>query len=73
VVGRHCRTGIQGLPNVGWTRELQAVAAYENYTFTATSQGTKLTVDQDMTDDFESMPEAWPKALGKLKALCESR
>ena len=47
--------------------------AYENYTFTATPQGTKLTVEQDMADDFESMPEAWPKALGKLKALCESR
>ena len=47
--------------------------AYENFTFTTTPQGTKLTVDQDMTDDFESMPEAWPKALGKLKALCESR
>lgn len=47
--------------------------AYENFTFTATPQGTKLTVDQDMTDEFESMPEAWPKALGKLKALCENR
>lgn len=47
--------------------------AYENYTFTATPQGTKLTVEQDITDDFESMPEAWPKALEKLKALCESR
>lgn len=46
--------------------------AYENYTFTATPLGTKLTVDQDMTDDFESMPEAWPKALAKLKALCEN-
>jgi uncharacterized protein YndB with AHSA1/START domain len=47
--------------------------AYENYTFAATPQGTKLTVDQDMTDEFESMPEAWPKALGTLKALCENR
>jgi uncharacterized protein YndB with AHSA1/START domain len=47
--------------------------AYENFTFTATPQGTKLTVDQDMTDDFESMPAAWPKALEKLKALCENR
>lgn len=47
--------------------------AYENYTFTATPQGTKLTVDQDITDDFESMPEAWPKALEQLKALCENR
>jgi len=46
--------------------------AYENYTFTATPEGTKLTVDQDMTDDFASMPEAWPTALGKLKALCEN-
>jgi len=47
--------------------------ADENFTFTATPQGTKLTVGQDMTDEFESMPEAWPKALGKLKALCENR
>jgi uncharacterized protein YndB with AHSA1/START domain len=47
--------------------------AYENFTFTATAQGTRLTVDQDMTDAFESMPEAWPKALEKLKALCENR
>jgi hypothetical protein len=47
--------------------------AYENYTFTATPQGTKLTVDQDMTDEFESMVEAWPNALRALKALCENR
>lgn len=47
--------------------------AHENYTFTATPQGTKLTVDQDITDDFASMPAAWPKALERLKALCEKR
>ena len=47
--------------------------AFENYTFTAAPQGTKLTVDQDVTDEFENMVEAWPKALGKLKALCENR
>ena len=47
--------------------------AYENYTFTTTPQGTKLIVDQDMTEEFASMPEAWPKALAKLKALCEDR
>jgi len=46
--------------------------AYENFTFTATPQGTQLTVDQDMTDEFESMVETWPKALIKLKALCEN-
>jgi uncharacterized protein YndB with AHSA1/START domain len=47
--------------------------AYENYTFTATPQGTRLTVDQDMTAEFESMVETWPKALEHLKALCENR
>lgn len=47
--------------------------AYENFTFTAAPQGTTLTVDQDMTDEFEGMVEAWPRALAKLKALCENR
>lgn len=47
--------------------------AYENYTFTATPQGTTLTVDQDMTDEFEGMVETWPKALANLKALSENR
>jgi Activator of Hsp90 ATPase homolog 1-like protein len=47
--------------------------AYENYTFTATPPGTKLTVDQDITDAFASMPEYWPLALRTLKALCEVR
>jgi uncharacterized protein YndB with AHSA1/START domain len=45
--------------------------AYENYTFAATPQGTRLTVEQDITDEFEGMPDAWPKALETLKALCE--
>lgn len=47
--------------------------AYENYTFTATPQGTTLTVEQDMTDEFEEMVEAWPNALEKLKGMCEDR
>jgi uncharacterized protein YndB with AHSA1/START domain len=47
--------------------------AYENCTFTAAPQGTKLTVEQVMTEDVEGMVETWPKALATLKALCESR
>jgi hypothetical protein len=31
------------------------------------------TRDQDVTDEFEEMVEAWPKAPGNLKALCENR
>jgi uncharacterized protein YndB with AHSA1/START domain len=47
--------------------------ADENFTFTATPQGTRHTVNQDMTEDFEGMEETWPKALATLKVLCESR
>jgi uncharacterized protein YndB with AHSA1/START domain len=47
--------------------------AYENYTFTATPRGTKLIVEQDITEEFDSMPETWPKALKLLKSLCENR
>lgn len=46
--------------------------AYENYSFQAVPEGTRLVVDQDITDDFEGfMTETWPKALARLKALCE--
>jgi hypothetical protein len=48
--------------------------AYENYSFQPVPQGTRLVVDQDITDEFEGyMKEAWPKALARLKALCEGR
>lgn len=45
--------------------------AYENYRFAATAEGTRLTVEQDITAEFEGMVEAWPRALASLKALCE--
>jgi hypothetical protein len=48
--------------------------AYENYSFQAVPEGTRLVVDQDVADAFEAdMREAWPKALIRLKALCEDR
>jgi uncharacterized protein YndB with AHSA1/START domain len=47
--------------------------AYENYTFMPTSDGTRVVVDQDVAEDWEShLAEAWPKALAKLKSLCET-
>ncbi len=46
--------------------------AYENYSFQAVPEGTRLVVDQDITEEFEGfMKETWPKALARLKALCE--
>jgi hypothetical protein len=48
--------------------------AYENYTFTSIPGGTRVTVEQDVTADFEQfMREAWPKALELLGELCAAR
>ena len=47
--------------------------AFENYTFAAVPDGTRLVIDQDVPADWEAyMQEAWPKALQRLKALCEA-
>lgn len=46
--------------------------AFENYTLTAVPEGTRLIVDQDITEDYEKyMTQAWPRALKILKSLCE--
>lgn len=48
--------------------------AHENYRFETVSGGTKLTVTQDMQEDYVAMMEdKWPKALEALRALCEGR
>jgi hypothetical protein len=47
--------------------------AYENYTFIALPEGTKMVVDQDVAAEWEEyLLEAWPKALVLLKELSES-
>lgn len=46
--------------------------AHENYTFTEVDGGTKVFVELDVNDDFEKeMSEMWPKALERLKEICE--
>ncbi len=69
---RHVGYIVNGVEDTGSEAIRAWAPAFENFTFSATAQGTLLTVEQDMTDEFESMAEAWPKALRKLKALCES-
>jgi len=50
---------------------------FENYTFEENNgpdsyRETKVTVDLDTTEDFtDYMSETYPKALGKLKEICE--
>ena len=47
--------------------------AYENYTFVRVADDkTRVVIDQDVTAEFEAyITEAWPKALARLKGLCE--
>ncbi len=46
--------------------------ALENYTFIDKNGKTELVVDLDINEEFKEMFEGmWPKALQKLKSLCE--
>lgn len=45
---------------------------FENYTFEEKNGNTTVTVDLDTTEDFlDYMNQTYPKALDKLKELCE--
>jgi hypothetical protein len=46
--------------------------AMENYTFEPKNGGTLVTAEIDVADEYaEYFDNAWPKALEKLKAICE--
>jgi uncharacterized protein YndB with AHSA1/START domain len=49
--------------------------AFENYTLSDEGGGaTRVAVDQDITEEYaDYMDQTWPKALGKLKEISESR
>jgi uncharacterized protein YndB with AHSA1/START domain len=48
--------------------------ALENYTFTEIDQHTLLSVDMDSNQKFKPyFVETWPKALAKIKAMCEGK
>ncbi|MFT4017650.1 MAG: SRPBCC domain-containing protein [Agriterribacter sp.] len=45
---------------------------FENYTFEENKGTTTVTVDLDITEDFlDYMNQNYPKALGRLKEICE--
>jgi|SRR5690554_5138101 len=45
---------------------------FENYTFEENNGTTTVIIDLDTTEDFvDYMQQTYPKALGKLKELCE--
>jgi len=46
--------------------------AFENYTFTEQAGITEVSVDMDTDEENEKMfEEIWPRALAKLKRICE--
>lgn len=47
--------------------------SFENYTFVDEGGATTLTAELETPPDFEDfMNDAWPKALAKLKEICEA-
>jgi uncharacterized protein YndB with AHSA1/START domain len=51
----------------GWTGSL------ENYTFKTVNGGTMLEVDMDANKEYKTyFEETWPRALTKLKTICEN-
>jgi uncharacterized protein YndB with AHSA1/START domain len=48
--------------------------AFENYRFVDKDGATEVQIEMDVMPAYEDfMREAWPKALARLKALCEER
>ncbi|SEH59580.1 hypothetical protein SAMN05660691_00402 [Rheinheimera pacifica] len=46
--------------------------AFENYRFASVAGGTEVSIEQDIAPEYEQyMQDTWPKALQKLKVLCE--
>ena len=70
---RHLGLIAQGVEDTDSPAARAWAPAYENYSFIPTTTGTRVVIDQDVTAEFEQyIVDAWPKALARLKALCEA-
>ncbi len=69
---RHLGEISGGVEDFTSEKVLRWAPAYENYTFSDTPEGTELRVDVEVTPEYEQyMRDTYPKALQRLKALCE--
>ncbi len=51
----------------------QWAPAFENYTFVKHGTATEVVIDIDVTPEWEEfMNKAWPKALARLRRICEA-
>jgi len=70
---RHLGTIANGVEDTSSEAVRAWAPAYENYTFVAIDGGTKIIVEQDIMDEYaDFMAQVWPKALDRLKAICEA-
>lgn len=70
---RHLGTIANGVEDTSSAAVRAWAPAYENYTFAAEGGGTRITVEQDIMDEYlVFMSDVWPKALQRLKIICES-
>ncbi|HSG52098.1 MAG TPA: VOC family protein [Rheinheimera sp.] len=69
---KHLGFIVDGKDDFTSDKVLSWAPAFENYRFIETSNGTRLEVEQEIAPEYEQyMLDTWPKALEKLKALCE--
>jgi hypothetical protein len=68
----HLGEVLDGIEDTTSDRVKVWAGALENYTFVNKNGKTELVVDLDVNEEFKEMFEGmWPKALQKLKELCE--
>ena len=69
----HLGEVVDGIEDTTSDRVKDWAGALENYTFIDKNDKTELIVDMDINEEFKEMFEGmWPKALQKLKELCEN-
>ncbi|MGW8264763.1 MAG: SRPBCC family protein [Longimicrobiales bacterium] len=69
---RHLGFIVNGIEDTESDSVLAWAPAYENYTLTSVEEGTKIVIDQDVTEEVEQcMIDTWPKASELLRQLCE--
>lgn len=68
----HLGEVVDGIEDTTSDRVKDWAGALENYTFIDKNDKTELIVDMNINEEFKEMFEGmWPKALQKLKSLCE--
>jgi uncharacterized protein YndB with AHSA1/START domain len=63
----------QGVDDVKSEKVKAWAPAFENYIFREVPDGTQLLIEQEVAEEYvQYMSDTWPKALDKLKLICES-